>query len=108
MPIAQTIKIFRGEDIELRFTMNPVVDVTGWVISFTVAKNNNTDVKVTQQTAVATDAPNGQFSVYLPKAVTYNIEPDVYKHDLWRVDTGSERILSLGDFIVGANAKNPA
>lgn len=108
MPIAQTIKIFRGEDIILHFTMTPVEDITGWVISLTVAKNNNMTQKVTQQTAVLTSGPNGTFDVYLPKSVTQAIEPDTYKYDVWRTNTGEERILSVGDFIVGANARIPA
>lgn len=108
MPIAQTIKIFRGEDIVLHFTMDPVEDITGWTISFTVAKNYNTSTKVTQATAVLTSGPLGTFDVYLPKSVTEGIEPETYKYDVWRTNSGEERILSIGDFIVGADARIPA
>ena len=107
MPIVQTIKMYRGEDVTLHFNMTPPEDITGWVISLTVAKNYDTTVKAFQLTAVATNAPLGLFDVIIPKSITINLNPDKYVHDVWRVNPGSERILSVGDFILGADARFP-
>lgn len=99
--------MYRGEDVTLHFTMTPVEDITGWVISFTVAKNYNTNVKVFQLTATITSGPFGQFDVIIPESITTNVEPDKYVHDVWRTNVGQRRILSVGDFILGADARNP-
>ena len=107
MPISQTLKFWRGEDLILNFTMTPTVDITGWVISFTITKSQNNQSKVLQQTATITSGPNGQFQVLLSSAQTDAIQPDKYFHDVWRTNPGSERILALGDCIVGGSARIP-
>lgn len=106
MPIVQSVQIWRGEDIELQFTMTPGVDITGWVISLTVAKAFNVPNKTFQTTAVITSGPNGQYSVFLPSATT-NIQPDNYVFDVFRTSPGNRRILALGPFIVGGDAQFP-
>lgn len=99
--------MYRGEDVTLHFSMTPPEDITGWVISLTVAKNYDTDVKVFQLTAAATNAPAGLFDVIIPESITLGMNPDKYVHDVWRVNPGQRRILSVGDFILGADARNP-
>jgi hypothetical protein len=107
MAINQTISIGRGEDIELKFTMTPRVDITGWLIQFTVTSQLNNSPKVAQLNAVLTNAPLGKFSIYLSANQTYIIFPDVYQYDVWRIDAGQERILSIGKFEVTANSRVP-
>jgi len=106
MPVVQSITIYRGEDITIPFTMSPKKDVTGWVISFTVANGYGNPTKLFQVTAVNTDAPNGKFSVILDKTQT-NIKPGNYVYDLFRVDPGNNRILSVGEFTILPDARNP-
>lgn len=106
MPIVQSIKIYRGEDIPLQFTMTPGVDITGWVISLTVAKAYNNPNKAFQETAVITSGPNGEFSFFL-SSVTTDIQPDKYVYDVFRVNPGNRRILALGDFEIAPDVREP-
>jgi hypothetical protein len=106
MPIVQSINVYRGEDITLNFTMTPKVDITGWTISLTVAKAFDMNSKVFQVTAGITNGPNGNFSVILPSALL-NINPDKYAYDVFRTSPGNARILSVGNFIISADARNP-
>jgi len=106
MPVVQSITVYRGEDIELNFQMVPPRDITGWVISLTVAKAFNTPNKTFQVTAINTNAPAGRFMAIIPSA-TLNIQPDKYVYDVFRVSPGNRRILNLGDFIIGGDAQFP-
>lgn len=106
MPIVQTVKVYRGEDITLNFTMTPARDITGWVISLTIAKSYDNPNKLLQATATITSGPNGTFSVILTSA-QLNINPDKYVYDVFRTSPGNARILSIGDFIIGPDARNP-
>lgn len=106
MPVVQSIKVYRGEDITINFTMVPARDITGWVISLTIARAYDMANKILQATAVNTNGPAGQFSVILTSA-QLNIHPDKYVYDVFRTSPGNARILSVGDFIISADARNP-
>lgn len=107
MPVVTSITIYRGETPTISFTMVPPRDITGWVISFTVAKNYNNPNKLFQVTAINTNGPAGLFDVILTEVQT-DIEPGTYVYDVWRVDPGNLRILSVGTFEIKANAKEPS
>lgn len=106
MPVVQSIKVYRGEDITLNFRMFPPRDITGWVISLTVSQAFNAQNKVFQATAINTNGPNGEYSVILTSA-QLNIKPDKYAYDVFRTSPGNLRILNVGDFIIGADARFP-
>jgi hypothetical protein len=106
MPVVQSIKVYRGEDITLSFTMVPSRDITGWVISLTIAKNYNNPNKLIQVTGTVTSGPNGTFDVILTSA-QLDIEPGTYVYDVFRTDPGNLRILSVGEFIITADAREP-
>ena len=106
MPTVRTIKVWRGEDITLNFTMVPPTDITGWVTSLTVSKGYNNSIKVFQVTGINTNAPNGEFSMIIP-AASLNIYPATYAYDVFRTSPGNLRILNVGDFIVGKDARYP-
>jgi hypothetical protein len=106
MPVIQTITVWRGEDITLEFTMVPARDITGWVISLTIAKNFNNPNKLIQVTGTVTSGPNGTFSVILTSA-QLDIEPGTYVYDVFRTDPGFNRILSAGTFELKADAREP-
>ena len=106
MPVIQTITVWRGEDITLDFTMVPARDITGWVISLTIAKNFNNPNKLIQVTATVTNGPLGTFSVILTSA-QLDIEPGNYVYDVFRINPGFNRILSAGQFELKADAREP-
>jgi hypothetical protein len=106
MPVVQSISIYRGEDVTFPFTMSPPKDITGWVISFTVSKSVNSPVKLMQVTATITSGPNGTFNVILTSAQT-DIEPGNYYYDVFRVTPGNNRILSVGEFNLKGDAREP-
>lgn len=106
MPVVQSITVYRGEDITLGFTMVPPRDITGWDISFTVAKSYNNPNKLIQVTATLTSGPNGTFDVILTSG-QLDIEPGTYVYDVFRVTPGNLRILSVGEFIIKADAREP-
>lgn len=106
MPIVQAIKVYRGENVELNFTMTPGVDITGWVISLTVAKAYNTPNKTFQSTAVITSGPFGQYTFYLTNG-ELDRQPDMYVYDVFKTNPGNKRILALGNFEIGADAREP-
>lgn len=106
MPVVQSITVYRGETPTLHFRMSPKKDITGWVISFTVSNGYNNPNKLFQVTAVAVNAPNGLFDVILTELHT-NIDPGNYVYDVWRIDPGNLRILSVGEFKLEKDARKP-
>jgi len=106
MPIVKSLTVYRGEDIELNFSMRPARDITGWVISMTVAESYNSLTKTIQVTATNTNAPAGRFQILLTKA-QLNITPMKYVYDVFRVNPGNNRILNIGDFNLFADVRNP-
>jgi len=106
MPVVGSIKVYRGEDITLSFRMTPPRDITGWVISLTVSKAFNNQNKVFQVTGTITNGPSGHYDMIIPSA-TLNIKPDKYAFDVFRNSPGNLRILNVGDFIIGEDARFP-
>lgn len=105
MPVVNSIVVYRGEDIELNFTMTPTTDITGWVFSLTVARRSNMQDKLFQFTGVATVAPSGKFQFIIPSA-TLDIEPGTYFHDVFRTSP-SRKIASVGPFEIKPDARFP-
>lgn len=105
MPGTDLISIYRGEDVELDFTMDPVADISGWTILFTVEGSVPTP-KVLAKTATIEDGPNGVFRVALTDDDT-DIDPGSYKYDAWRTDAGLERVLAIGKLVVNHTARFP-
>lgn len=106
MPIVEAITVSRAEDITLHMTMSPGKDITGWVISLTVATAPNSPTKLFQVTATVTSGPNGTYDVIIT-AAQLDLEPGTYYYDIFRVNPGNNRILNEGDFIITPNAKKP-
>ena len=106
MPVVGDIAVGRGEDITLHVKMDPVKDITGWVISFTIAKAFNVLPKLIQVTAIATNAPAGEYDIILT-STQLNINPDKYAYDIFRVNPGNLRLLRFGNFIIMPDAKFP-
>lgn len=101
MAVVQHINVYKGSAPTLRFTMNPVEDITGWNIQLTV-KKKATDPDADQILnipASITDAAAGQFDVVLTHD-DLDLPARVYVYDVQRVDGGSEDVLSIGQFTV--------
>ena len=104
MATTQEIGITRGESKALRFNMRPVVDITGWVLSFTIVKKLDSPTKVTQQTGVIVSGPSGIFDILLPRSVTLLIDAGTYYFDVWRTNAGEENPVADGKFVVKGSA----
>ena len=102
MPATDSIEIYKGEDVTLSFTMNPVVDITGWTLEFNIEQSGTV---VLTKSASVTDGPNGLFSVSLTDADTDGLANN-YTYDVWRTDDGSESVLAIGNFIVHRVARD--
>jgi hypothetical protein len=97
-----TITIYRGEDVTLSFTMDPVVDITGWTLTFSV--RNYAGVVFTK-TATVTSAVDGTFTIAVVDTDSDSLIPGTYLYDVWRTDEGSERVVAIGSFVVNKVAR---
>jgi hypothetical protein len=104
----------------LEFTLDPVENILGWTIRFTVAAKvskekqfkltrfiNVSAAKLITKDAQITDAAGGTFLIQLLTEDTDGMTPGVYEYDLWRVDSGIETPLALGQFILGGVVRLP-
>lgn len=101
MASSDPISLFRGEDVIQPFVMSPVVDITGWVIEFTIRLPNGRRLV---KTATVTDGPAGEFEVALSAEDT-DIPQGAYLYTTFRTDAGSERALAVGRFTVKPTAR---
>lgn len=107
MAKVQTVRVYRGEDAELNFTMDPVVDITGWDIEFTLARRANAATKILEGVAAEVlSGAAGTFRVVL-SAAQLDLPPGGYFFDTWRADLGSFQPLALGPFYILPNARYP-
>lgn len=106
MATTQNLEWFRGEDITLNFTMSPVVDITGWTISFRI-KPPGSDNALLVVAGTITVAASGTFAVALTAAQTTTLSPGTYAYDTWRTDSGAATALTLGTVTVKASSRVP-
>jgi hypothetical protein len=109
MPILSNIgTIYKGEDITLNFTMDPVVNISGWTLSFSIRDLKLTDAAadVTASGSVTSGAA-GTFSVTLTAAQTASLDAGKYAWSVWRTDSGSSATLALGTLIISGTARTP-
>lgn len=104
MPGSDQVIVYKGEDVDLEFTMNPVVDITGWTINFNVLGADGRPVAA--RAAVLTDAANGVFTVSLLDDDLDALRAGTYRYDAWRTDPGLERAVAVGDFVVRSPARD--
>ena len=92
MPSNQDISIYRGQDIDLSFTMSPVEDISGWDIEFNL---RGVGVLVTVA-ATIDDGTDGIFVISLLDTHTDALTPGIYDYDVWRTDADVEFPLAIG------------
>lgn len=104
MAITQTITIFRGEDVQLRFTMTPVEDITGreFALFIEEIEPGGCPAEIAGQVE---DGPGGVFTFDLPATMTENWRVGQYQYDVWRTGAGLNEVLSTGRFFVTATAR---
>lgn len=100
MPMHNRFRWVRGEDVQITYTIHetpeqnsPVVDLTGWLLSFKIKrKHNDPDPAIISAVAVVTDAAAGKLSV------TYSVQSlrGDYHHSLWRTNPGAKSCLDDG------------
>jgi hypothetical protein len=110
MPPEQLIRIIRGQDLSLRFTMDRPRSVSGWSVSFTLKKKlaGTTVLSKTVGSGVTlTDAGRGVITVSLAKSdlssatlTTALADGEGYVWDLKRTDSGSNVVLARGELIL--------
>ncbi len=96
MPSTDTLTIYKGEDVRIDFTMDPVEDITGWTLEFNVKGAP----ALTDIAGVVDSGPNGTFHFDLTDDLSDSLPPGRYVYDVWRTDAGAERVLAIGAFVV--------
>lgn len=100
MPKIVNITVYRGEDILLDCTMNPVPvgGIAGWTIVCYVRQFQDVaSTLILQKSGTVTDGPSGKFTVTIPSLDLVKI-PDKYYYDIWRTDTNFRAVLDIGRF----------
>lgn len=97
MAQTDTITVYRGEDRLIEVTMEPVVDITGWTLLLSVHGVGET---IFTKDGTITSAENGTFTFTLADDDTAELRPGRYTYDVWRTDSGSERVVAIGEFII--------
>lgn len=93
------LTVFKGSAVVLRFTMDPVEDISGWTIALTVKRKATDTADVLSKVASVEDGAGGVFTVSLDHD-ELDLPARVYQYDVQRIDNGSEGVLSIGQFIV--------
>lgn len=107
MAVEAQLDVFRKNRVRLDFTMDPVLDVTGWTLVFNVSTARDRAQKLIDDKAMSvTSGPDGTFSVTLTAAET-DLAAGQYFWDVTRVDMAEETTLALGVFRVIGVAKAP-
>jgi hypothetical protein len=75
--------------------MTPIVDVTGWTISFKVAASLGGTVQFTKSATIV-DGPRGRFRVTIASADTSGLAVGRYVWDARRTDSGNKATLADG------------
>ena len=105
MPATTDITVYRGEDVTLNYTMDPVEDVTGWTLVFTL-KIAKTSPVLSSIPGGITDGPGGRFFFIVPSAAT-DIVAQTYVYDVVRTDPGADKVLAIGKFIIKSGVRTP-
>jgi len=96
----ENISMFRGEDKVLQVTLDPVVNITGWALTFTLRLTTGEATALIEKTVgagiVITGGATGVFQVTLADTDTIGFQPGKYVFDCKRTDAGSETILVYG------------
>jgi len=114
-----TLTVWRGQRATLDFTTSDWGNISGWSITFTVARRRSKarqdeltrlytaeSAKVVSQAAEIVDGPTGAYRVTLTSTQT-NLVSGIYEYDAWRTDADREVPLAVGEFVVAGVVRLP-
>jgi hypothetical protein len=100
MANTQDIQFYVGEDIPINAVLDPVVDISGWAISFVMRFTaGGLPVLVTKTVGsgiTIVSGPASTFIIQMLSADTSTLAPGEYVYDVQRTDVGNHRMLVLG------------
>ena len=100
MSIHSYLTWFRGEDVLLRFRMQPPTDISGWALTFTLKDTLTGTTQFTKTTGgggiTLVDAGRGVFEVTIASANTSSLTAGRYMWDVRRTTSGSKTTLADG------------
>lgn len=105
-PIKSEDEWFQGETKLLEFTIETAAEdgspqlISGWTIQWQLMNHQKSQDTVFTKPAVITDDNNGLVQVTVDPTDTNELEPRTYWHELWRMDTGFEAVLSYGPAVL--------
>lgn len=108
MAITTDLEIYRGEDRTLSFVQSPEEDISSWELEFNLSRAKNTSSQIITRACDLTLPLIGKFKCDLTSADTEALPVGVYQWDVWRVNTGLERLIGIGKFTVLPNVRIPA
>jgi len=99
------LPVYRGESVTITLTVSSQ-DITGWAISF-IARSKGQPVTSVVNKSVSSgislsDPENGICTISLSSTDT-DLEEGRYDFSIARTDSGSEAVLTIGDFEVRRN-----
>lgn len=86
------LTFYRGQDLDIDVTLNPVIDITGMDIVWTMRQDyrplfNPTQVQKAVGSGITiTDGPNAQFTIHLDSADTAHLPLGAHVHDCQEID----------------------
>ena len=100
--------VSQGESVLLTFTAVSVTTIVDWTLVFSVKRFHTDTSPLFTVTPTLTDTTNGVFTVALTAAQTLTTMQYLqsYPFDVWRVDSGSETLLTFGSIDLGENTRN--
>lgn len=107
MATETAISMFRGEDKPITFTVTPAEDITGWSLTFTVARRADSTTKLLTKSCTLVTPASGIFKATLVPADTAGIAPGAYFWDVTRTNTGSVTVVGYGAFSILGGARLP-
>jgi len=103
-PTPTLIEIFRGEDVELDFTLDPVENVSGWTMILSVARREGA-APLIEKTLTIVSAAAATFTQSLEAADSADLDVGSYRWSVWRTNTGSARVYARGEFRISASVE---
>ena len=97
-PFAVQFELYKGEAALLTFTRVSAVDITGWTLVFDLKRYHGDSSSLVTVTPTLTTPTSGIFTVALTATHTGTTMGTIqsYPWNVWRTDSGSEQLLSIG------------
>lgn len=101
--------VYKGEDLMFDWIMDPVEDINGWTMKFTVRHYAHVVGTPLLQIDVTVVPPssNGQLRVIIPSASCLTLGVGDFDYDVQRTDVGFVTVLSIGKLTVSQEVRTP-